>query len=160
MGASAQAAPAAPASDVDRPTLPPGIDDAALAESAQHRDPFRSVTRPPTPPSNDDRHRKSKRFTVDQLKLVGVVTRTGEPRAMLVDPRGKGWIVSTGDIVGRAEVVGVVGGGDAPQTASWRVDRIRDGEVVLVRDDIESAGASVATRVLALRDPPASLEDD
>jgi type IV pilus assembly protein PilP len=149
--------PAAPAGAADRPALPPGVDDAAVAAGARGRDPFHAAPPPVIPPPDDVRHRKSRHFTVDQLKLVGIVTRTAEPRAMLLDPRGKGWIVGTGDIVGRPEVVAH---GAVEQTASWRVDRIRSDEVVLVRDDVDTAGVSIATRVLALRDPPPAIDDD
>jgi type IV pilus assembly protein PilP len=147
-------APALAAEEADRLAPPRApIDEGALVEGDKSRDPFRAYAVAPTPPPEDTRPRKSRRFGVDQLSLVGVVTRTAEPRAMLVDPRGKGWIVAPGDLVGRPEVVGA-------RTVSWRVDRIREREVVLVRDDAYELAAADTTRVLAMRQDPKLTEDD
>lgn len=137
---------------------PASIDESALNESDRSRDPFRASTVVPTPPPDDQRPRKSKHYSVDQLKLVGVVSRAHEPRAMLVDPRGKGWIVGVGDLVGRAEMVKLAG--NVERGVSWRVDRIRESEVVLVREDAETMGSAGATRVLALRHEPLLAEED
>ena len=100
------------------------------------------------------RPRKAKRYGVDELKLVGLVTNTAQPRAMLIDPRGKGWIVTTGEIVGRPEKLS---GGSGELLASWKVDRIRGRDVVLVREDVP--GAPSATRVLSMPQE-AAFEDD
>ena len=149
------ASPTAPAAEGERalPQRAP-IDDGAIAEGSGSRDPFRSFAESTTtpPPPDDVRPRKSRKYPVDQLKLVGLVTGAGAPRAMLVDPRGKGWIVSPGDLVGRAETVRA---GAAERAVSWRVDRIRDSELVLVRDD-----DAASTRVLALRQEPLLQQDD
>lgn len=122
---------------------------AALVEGPESRDPFRSFadTKPPPPP--DGRPRKARRIPVDQLKLVGLVTHTGTPRALLVDPSGKGYVVTQGELVGRPEQEG-------DRVASFRVDRIREGDVVLIRED----GAAAATRVLSLPREPLLQADD
>lgn len=130
-------------------------------ELIEGRDPFEATALlPPTPPPRgDDRLRKSKRFNLDQLKLVGIVSTADAPRAMLVDPRGKGWVVMRGELVGRAEVVHDAQG-DHP--VSWRVDRIRESEVVLVREDATHAlvpSSTTSTRVLALRHDPVVADD-
>ena len=44
--------------------------------------------------------------------------------------------------------------------ASFRVDRIREGDVVLVREDPSRAGSPGATRVLALPREPLLQADD
>jgi hypothetical protein len=75
---------------------------------------------------------------------------------MLVDPNGKGWVVGKGELVGRAEPKG-------DTQTSWRVARIREGDLVLVREDPSSATAAPETRVLAMRTEPQAedrLEDD
>jgi type IV pilus assembly protein PilP len=126
--------------------------DAEAITATTGRDPFHAYAPAPPPPSSDTRPRKAKRYGVDQLTLVGVVTSTALPRAVLVDPRGKGWIVTPGEIVGRPEKLG---GGEA--LASWRVDRIRGRDVVLVRED--SPGVPGATRVLSMAQE-AVPEDD
>jgi type IV pilus assembly protein PilP len=121
------------------PRAPIALD--ALVEGPESRDPFQAFTDPPAPPPADTRPRKAHRIPVDQLKLVALVTHTATPRALLVDPAGKGYIVTQGELVGRPEP-------DGERLASFRVDRIREGDVVLVRED--GAGRAGATRVLAI----------
>jgi len=91
------------------------------------------------------------RYAIDELKLIGLVTRTDTPRAMLVDPSGRGWVVSKGQFLGRAEIVHAGGPGGVDYELNWRVDRIREGDLVLVREDPAHADIAPATRVLALR---------
>jgi type IV pilus assembly protein PilP len=133
------------------------VGDESLVESHDSRDPFRTFDAARPPPS-DDRPRKSRRYSVDELHLVGLVTSTATPRAMLLDPAGKGWIVTQGELVGKPEEVRA---GNEVIAASWRVDRIRAGDVVLVREDPAHREASLATRVLALpREAPVQAIDD
>jgi type IV pilus assembly protein PilP len=152
-GASAPATGALPRSG----PLP----DDAIVEGPGSRDPFRAFPEAPRPPPPDARPRRARRIPVDQLKLVGLVTNTPTPRALLVDPAGKGYIVTQGELVGRPEPVGPAGasGDDGERYASFRVDRIREGDVVLVRED--AAGRSpVSTRVLSLPRQPLLQADD
>jgi type IV pilus assembly protein PilP len=133
------------------PRLP--IPEGALVEGPQNRDPFRAFAATEAPPPPDARPRKAHRIPVDQLKLVGLVTHTATPRAMLVDPAGKGYIVTQGELVGRPEA-------DGDRLASFRVDRIREGDIVLVREDAADLRSPAATRVLALpRDPLLQADD-
>jgi type IV pilus assembly protein PilP len=160
VGAQAPVASVAQATSLGAVPAAPrlALDDAAIAEGQASRDPFRAFapSRPEPPP--DHRPRKSKRWAVEQLKLVALVTRTDTPRAMVVDPSGKGWVLTRGDLLGRPEVVRAAGD---PHTASWRVDRIREADVVLVREGDGTSGTPAATRVLALHpEPPPNLEDD
>jgi type IV pilus assembly protein PilP len=145
--AALAAAPASPPAHVAEVRL----DGDALADLDARRDPFRAERPAPVPLPEDVRPRKSRHFSVDQLRLVGLATDTAEPRAVLQDPRGKGWIVKAGDLVGRPENVG------ADRVTSWRVDRIRGGEVVLMRDD---RGGPASTKVLALQHEPRISADD
>jgi type IV pilus assembly protein PilP len=134
------------------------VSDEAMVESRDSRDPFRSfdAARPPTP--TDLRPRKSRHYALDELKLVGLVTSTNPPRAMLLDPAGKGWVVTQGELVGKPEEVR--SGGEVI-AASWRVDRIRSGDVVLVREDPAHREGALATRVLAMphEAPPQAIDD-
>lgn len=172
-GCAAETAPRPPPSGQDAPPASPAaesadqaptasrplveIPDRALEESADSRDPFRPPAFVPTRPG-DSRLTRSRRFPLDELKLVGVVTRLGTPRAMLVDPRGHGWVVTPGELVGRPERVSDAQLGEIE--ASWRVDRIRESDLVLVREDPEHRRPS-ATRVLSLRQEKAlSAIDD
>lgn len=133
------------------------VGDGSLVESRDSRDPFRAGG-DANPPPTDDRPRKSRRYSVDELHLVGLVTSTATPRAMLLDPAGKGWIVTQGELVGKPEEVRA---GNEIIVASWRVDRIRAGDVVLVREDPAHREGSLATRVLALpREAPVQAIDD
>ncbi|MFO0762782.1 MAG: hypothetical protein U0359_40470 [Byssovorax sp.] len=150
---AAQDAPTAalPAGEAEAPPpmarVPVDVPDRALEESTDSRDPFRP---PAAIPTRRDRelYGKARRYPIADLKLTGLVTGAGAPRAMLLDPRGHGWIVTTGELVGLPETVGDAATGDI--LASWRVDRIRDGELVLVREDPTHRAPS-AHRVLSIR---------
>jgi type IV pilus assembly protein PilP len=128
-----------------------------FAESERSRDPFRSFA---NAFAEEARTRvKSQRevvldqYTLDELKLVGIVTRIQPERALLIDPTGKGHIVTRGQFVGRAEVVqGGTSGAD--YEINWRVERIRDTDVVFVRDDPNNPDVPSATRIVALRPEP------
>ena len=143
--------PAAPVkeetSSAAKPPTPPG------------RDPFEpsaEIAAAPPPKSVDDRPRKSKRFTIDELKLVGIVSTSDAPRAMLVDPRGKGWVVTRGELIGRPEMLR---DGRGEHSVSWRVDRIRESDVILVREDATHSPVPSSTRVLALRHDKVIADD-
>jgi len=137
--------------------IPPrrDIPDTEFTETERSRDPFRSFL-------NRFAESPGRRltptdvilseFAVDELKLVGIVTRITPARAMLVDPTGKGHVVHRGDFIGRADVVQVSGqtGGSAYQL-NWRLDRIRDTDVVLVREDPNNPDVPAATKVISLR---------
>jgi type IV pilus assembly protein PilP len=141
-------------------------DDAALAgrrefpeaeftETERSRDPFRSYARSFVEQAKTTVHSQREvvlsEFAVDDLKLVGIVTRIEPARAMLVDPTGKGHVVHRGDFVGRADVVQLGGQSGATYQLNWRLDRIRDGDVVLVREDPNNPDVPAATKVIPLR---------
>jgi len=67
------------------------------------------------------------------LKLVGVVTGP-EPRAVLTDGHGKGWVVRVGDDVAQG----------------WRVERIGASDVWLVRTDAGTPAKTTPRRHLSL----------
>lgn len=136
------------------------IDDSEFAEGDASRDPFRSyadsfvvaaVAR-----THSNRDVVVRDYSLDELRLIGIVTRV-EPKAMLVDPSGKGWVVRRGQFVGRADVV-KAGGGAAAYEINWRVDRIREGDVVFVREDPQNRDAPAVTRVVPLRPPDPTLD--
>lgn len=90
-------------------------------------------------------------FSIDELKLVAIVTGGDYPRAMMVDPTGKGWVLKRGDWIGRPEVVHVGGANGADYNINWRVDKVRDGDIVFKREDPAQPGIPAASRVVALR---------
>jgi type IV pilus assembly protein PilP len=136
---------------------PPKIDfqEAEFAESERSRDPFRSYAN--TFVDETKGRAKSQRevildqYAVDELKLVGIVTGIHPAKAMLVDPTGKGHVIVRGQFVGRPEVVAAGSGTGAAYEINWRVDRIRDGDVVLIREDPQNPDVPSQTRVIPLR---------
>jgi type IV pilus assembly protein PilP len=150
--ASASAAPSAAAA-----SRPPHREfpEAEFTETERSRDPFRPYARKFVEEAQG--RVKSQRqvllaeFSVDDLKLIGIVTRIAPSRAMLVDPTGKGHVVRRGDFVGRADLVQMAGASGATYELNWRLDRIRDGDVVLVREDPNNPDVPAATKVIPLR---------
>src|SRR5439155_22819040 len=89
-------------------------------------------------------------YGVDELKLVAIVQGAEYPRAMFVDPRGKGWVLKRGDFVGRAETVHTGGTNGSDYQVNWRVDRVRDSDVVMIREDPARPNIAPTTRVIPL----------
>jgi len=144
---------AAPSASSPLPKVEFHEDD--FGETERSRDPFRSFAKLFSEQSKS--RVKSQRqvvldhYAIDDLKLIGLVTRTDTPRAMLVDPNGRGWVVTKGQFIGRPEVVHAGGPGGVDYELNWRVDRIRESDLVLVREDPAHADIPPATRVIALR---------
>lgn len=125
----------------ESPSPQRAVDDADLGPNAT-RDPFKTFVPKTTDPPIV--LKRTRRYALDDLHLAGIVTGGGAPRALIIDPTGKGWIVALGEIVARPESLSRA---DA-RMANWRVDRIRERDVVLVLGD--DASREGATRVLAL----------
>ncbi len=154
---SAKAVAAVDGGAGDGAVTPPKIDfqEAEFAENERSRDPFRSYANTFV----DEARGKVKsqrevlldQYNVDELKLIGIVTGIHPAKAMLVDPTGKGHVVQRGQYIGRPEVVQAGTGSGASYEINWRVDRIRDGDIVLVREDPKNPDVPSATRVIPLR---------
>lgn len=139
------------------PEAPPKVDfqEAEFSESERSRDPFRSYAQM----FADEARGKFKsqrevildQYSLDELKLIGIVTRIRPAKAMLLDPTGVGHVIQRGQFVGRPEVVQIGSQGGASYEINWRVDRIRDGDIVLVREDPSNPDVPSATRVIPLR---------
>jgi type IV pilus assembly protein PilP len=136
------------------------IKEGEFAESGNSRDPFRSYALAFADEAKgkvrSQRQVLLDKYSVDELKLVGIVTRIHPAKAMLVDPTGRGHVVQRGQLVGRAELVQPSGPGGAAYEVNWRVDRVRDGDIVLIREDPQNPDVPTATRVVPLR-PEATL---
>jgi type IV pilus assembly protein PilP len=151
----------APAAQAERP---PVVDfqESAFVESDRSRDPFRNFANVFVEEARGEvrsqREVVLEQYAIEQLKLVGLVTGMDPPRALLIDPTGVGHMVTRGQYVGRATVVQPSGGVGAAYEVNWRVDRIRDGDVVLVRDDPANPDVPSATRVIPLRTEDISAE--
>jgi len=125
-----------------------------FVESDSNRDPFRNFVTQATNKSlalaQNQRKVGLPEYSVDELKLIAIVQSGAGNSAMLLPPSGKGEIVRRGDYVGRAEVVHVGGANGAEYPVNWRIDKIRDGDVVLIREDPNNKLIPPATRVILL----------
>ena len=135
--------------------LPPRVElPIDFNESARTRDPFLSYGKEFAEEAKkrvrSQRDVVLDQYALDELKLAGLVTGIRPARAMLIDPTKKGHVVHEGQFVGRSEVVqgGATG---ADYEINWRVDRIREADIVLVREDPANPDVPSATRVIPLR---------
>jgi len=150
-----QSAPAAPSAEVFAGPVPKfDVVEAEFTESERSRDPFRLFSDifkdEVKGQARSQRQVVLAQYAIDELKLIGIVTRV-EPRAMLLDPVGTGHVVRRGQFVGRADIVQAAGRTGASYEINWRVDRIRDGDIVLIREDPANPDVPSATRVIPLR---------
>jgi len=134
------------------PPVPSGPID--FAEAARWRDPFASYAgefaRDAKKRVKSQREVLLDQYTLDELKLTGLITGIRPARAMLIDPTKTGHVVHEGQFVGRPEVV-QGGTSGAEYEINWRVDRIRDTDIVFVREDPANPDVPTATRVIPLR---------
>ncbi|MEI9953087.1 MAG: pilus assembly protein PilP [Pseudomonadota bacterium] len=166
--AAAPRVPAAAAADASAAASPPPkveVQETEFTENERSRDPFRSFAKSFAQDTKTRVHSQREvilsQYALDELKLIGIVTRAEPAKAMLVDPTGKGFVVQRGQFVGRADVVQGAGAAGTVYEINWRVDRIRPSDVVLVREDPANPDVPSATRVIPLRpedDPNATGE--
>lgn len=137
------------------PDLPPLVSAPIdFVEAQRWRDPFVSYAREFALEAK--KRVKSQRevvldqYALDELKLAGLVTGMRPARAMLIDPSKTGHVVQEGQFVGKPEVV-QGGTSGAEYEINWRVDRIRENDIVFVREDPANPDVPTATRVIPLR---------
>lgn len=165
-GAPAAAARPAPAASASTAALaaPPKFEivESEFSESERSRDPFRSFLsifkEENKGTAKSQREVVLSQFGIDELKLIGIVTRVDPARAMLVDPHGTGHVVQRGQFVGKADIVQAAGRTGASYEINWRVDRIRAGDIVLIREDPSNPDVPSATRVIPLRPEGTDVE--
>jgi type IV pilus assembly protein PilP len=163
VGTPAPKSAAAPASSVSAAasasaaSSPPKVEvqENEFTESERSRDPFRSFANSFMQDTKARVHSQREvilgQYSLDELKLIGIVTRAEPAKAMLVDPNGKGYVIQRGQFVGRADVVQAAGASGNVYEINWRVDRIRPSDVVLIREDPSNPDVPSATRVIPLR---------
>jgi type IV pilus assembly protein PilP len=98
------------------------------------RDPFRvGFELPPAPPAPRHCDEPLCRYSLDELKLTGIVSGMGSPVAVLESPKGKGYSVYRGSKVGRNGVVKQVLRDAVVVVESWPDPRgvARQEEIVL-----------------------------
>lgn len=156
--AGAAASPAASASaSSELPPLPPQeFTETDFTETDKSRDPFRPFSKAFVAQAKGritvQRVVLAERFALDELKTVGLVSR-GDVKALMTDPTGLGWIVKIGDYVGKPEVVHTGGPTGSDVAINWRVDRIRENDIVFVREDPSHPEIPPTTRVIVLYPP-------
>jgi type IV pilus assembly protein PilP len=124
-----------------------------FVESDRNRDPFRAFlvqSQPTSKPLLNQRKVELAQYSLDELKLIAIVLGGDKPRAMFLDPTGKGTVVYKGTFICRPEIVRIGGSTGPEYQLNWRVDRIRDGDVVLIREDPAQPAIPPATRVIPL----------
>lgn len=126
--------------------------DEDFVESERNRDPFRSYLAAFQAKAPDDIQRRVVMPTtaIEAMKLVAIISGVPKPKAMLVDPMGMGHTVERGMYIGRPKIIQATG--NVSMTLNWRVDRIRENEVVLTRQDPSDPTRPALTRVIPLRE--------
>jgi type IV pilus assembly protein PilP len=131
-----------------------------FVESDHNRDPFRSFivqNQAVNKQALNQRKVELAQYSIDELKLIAIVTGGDKSSAMFVDPSGKGTVVYRGTFLCRPEVVHIGGSNGPEYQLNWRVDRIRVGDVVLIREDPAQPAIPPATRIVPLH-PEAEKE--
>ena len=113
--------------------------DADFTESDNSRDPFHNFAKLFAPTvgsvSAPQYDVVLEKFGIDELKLVAIVKSNEGMRAMFVDPQTKGWVVKRGQHLGKGEIVRLGAGISSAYPLYWKIDQIKDGSVVLLRED-------------------------
>ncbi len=138
----------------------PALTEAVFVVGPRHRDPFspfmevliksEALSERPI-----QREVKLKEYDISELKLIGIITNIGDPRAMVTTPDKTGFVLRRGDYVGRADFVKHRNEG-APIQVNWRVARIHgagkeeERGIYLVRDDPTSVRGDDVTRFIPL----------
>ena len=135
--------------------LPPPreLTEQDFAETDRSRDPFRAFGDVFVAQAKGrvtlQRQVLIERYALDELKLLGIVTRAPS-RALLADPTGLGWVAKVGDFIGKPELVHAGGPTGTDVAVNWRIDRIRDDDVVFIREDPSHPEIAPTTRVVSL----------
>lgn len=130
--------------------------DEDFVESPHRRDPFRAYTATFRAKAPEDLQRRvvMPATSVEEMRLIALVTGTARPKAMLLDPGGVGHVVERGDYLGRPKVIQATG--NVSMTINWRVDRIRENEVVLTQQDPADPSRVALTKILPLNEEVAA----
>ena len=137
----------------------PKLAETDFIEGDIHRDPFRPfievISRKETVERVVQREIKLKDYDISDLRLIGIITNIGDPRAMVVTPINEGIVLRRGDYVGKADFIEQGSSGERIQV-NWRVARIHgsgkeeERGIYLVRDDPLTKTPEDVTRFLPL----------
>lgn len=137
------------------PPMPPPRDfqEQDFSESDRSRDPFRPFTQlfeqQAKARTSTQRNVLVDQYALEELKLLGIVTRA-PARALIADPNGLGIVAKVGDFLGKPELVHSGGPNGIDVAINWRVDRIREADVVFIREDASHPEIPPTTRVMSL----------
>lgn len=136
--------PAAPAVPPPAPTPPPADEEIAYVYSPiGKRDPFRSIYDEYQRDNDQGERTELQKFELDQLKLVGIVSRIATPYAMVEDPDGKGHTLTRGKLIGK----------------NWgRVSQITPECVIIKEEYRDYTGRKVTNKTDMCIPKPADLE--
>ncbi len=126
--------------------------DDDFLESEKNRDPFRSYFDlfQAEEPAEIQRKVVMPRTNVESMKLIAIITGVPQPKAMLYGGDRVGHVVERGVYLGAPEIVQA--SENVAMTLNWRVHRIRDNEVVLIREDPTDPTRPALTKVIPLRE--------
>jgi Tfp pilus assembly protein PilP len=137
----------------------PRLAESDFIESGKHRDPFRPfldvIMQQDEATKGVQREIKLKEYDVAELRLIAIITNIGDPRGMVVTPNGEGFVLKTGDYVGKADWIDRGGTGGEKIQVNWKVSRIHgsgkeeERGLYLVRDDPTTKATDV-TRFMPL----------
>ena len=154
----------APAASATTAKAGPEYAESDFVENDRNRDPFREYmdlfVDQEKKPLKVQRKVILSQYALEELKLVAIVQAGDYPRAMVIPPGGKGAVLKRGDFVARAETVHTGGTNGTDYQVNWRVDRVRDGDIVLVREDPAQPNIPPATRVIPLHPEADKLQQD
>ena len=156
MGGGARAAAPKDESKAVELSQPVVYRDDDFVESERNRDPFRSYVTAFKARAPDQIQRRVVMSTtaIEEMQLIAIIGGIPRPKAMLKDPLGVGHVVERGMYIGRPKVIQATG--SVAMTLNWRVDRIRDNEVVLTRQDPTDPSRPPLTRVIPLHEEVAA----
>jgi hypothetical protein len=155
MSGSTTPAPVASSAPVASTEQKLVLRDEDFVESERNRDPFRMYSLSPgkgvaDAPVDPQRPVVMPDTAVEEMRLIAVVLGLSRPKAMLTAPDGVGYVVQRGDYLGKPKVLQATG--SVPMTLNWRVDRIREHEVVLTRQDPTDASHTPMSRIITMVD--------
>jgi Tfp pilus assembly protein PilP len=135
------------------------LTETAFIPDATRRDPFMPYIEVLVASSKKSRvvqrEVKLDQYDVSDLRLIGIITNIGDPRAMVTTPDQTGFVLRRNDYVGRADFVKTGNDGDVIQV-NWRVARIHgtgneeERGIYLVRDDPTTTKGVDVTRFIPL----------
>jgi Tfp pilus assembly protein PilP len=88
--------------------------------------------------------------SLEEMRLIAVISGLTRPKAMLIDSHNVGYVVQRGDYIGKPVVVHSTG--SVAMTLNWRVDRIRENEIILTRQDPSDPGRPPLSHIIGMRD--------